>query len=202
MQDCNQYILHKTTHLQHKGTNLWKHPTLYNSNCIIVWERCYINNFSLHLVDQSFHIPFCVATTFNPRSPSWGHIATTMNSPTQFWPFFSSKKCQRPHIHVPFCHRCIHGSYPKNATFCPSLSSKLYLPCMTSTLLSLSTIGAFIEVLETLLTLPYPDYKPISQCGIHCTFLAIHSCFHKKTHDIHQIIMVKGNDLSIFTPFP
>ncbi len=56
MQDCNQYILHKTTQLQHKGTNLWKHTTLYNSNCILVWERCYINIFSLHLADQSSHI--------------------------------------------------------------------------------------------------------------------------------------------------
>lgn len=56
MQDFHQYILHKTIHLQHKGTNLWKHTTLYNLNCILVWERCYINIFSLHLTNQSSHI--------------------------------------------------------------------------------------------------------------------------------------------------
>jgi hypothetical protein len=44
----------------------------------------------------------------------------------------------------------------KNVTFCLPPSSKLYLPRMTSTLLSLSTIGALIEVLETLFNSALP----------------------------------------------
>jgi hypothetical protein len=83
MQDFHQYILHKTIHLQHKGTNLWKHTTLYNSNAFnksifphslhfvlaqhsiqdhppkvtLPQQWIHLHNFDLFLVPKNVNIP-------------------------------------------------------------------------------------------------------------------------------------------------
>ncbi len=117
-----------------------------------MWERCYIIIFSLHLVDQSSHIAsilcchniqskitfmrsHCHNNEFTYTILTFLWFQKTSTSPFSF-PFLPlmhswmlSKKC---YILAP-----------------PPPRSKLYFPHMTSIWLSLSTIGALIEVLET-----------------------------------------------------